>query len=297
MATATMSTYCDASSLANFNAWAYWIYQQFIAFGWVQTADTGQGAMPAVSSAPSAAGYYVIFKSSDALSSACPIYVKLEMWEASNVPNFGLQVSTGGTDGAGNLLSPVTARMYGGGTYTLAANSANNSNSLPLFASGDGGNMRLALWSQNNNASPDYYNAVGIIIARSRDSSGNQTGNFVQVWGLCQGGKPFQTVYAPSLGTTNSIDNNGYLIAPYPNVGDNSWSNGGAVAVAPVMQNVGGFSNPTPDILIGSRKDFVPGTTASITVYGVAHTYVALGAYNLSNYLQSANTAVLLRYE
>lgn len=297
MATATTSAYADGSSLTNFNAWAYWMYQQFIAFGWTQTADTGQGTFPETGSAPSAAGYYAVFKAADSLAGACPIYVKIEFWEASNVPYFGLTVSTGGTDGAGNLLSPVSQRWSGGGTYALQANGASTTNLLPLFASGDAGNIRFVLWPNTNSSSPDYYQGVAIIIARSRDSSGNQTGNYVQVWGLCNTGKAFQTVFAPSVGATNIIDNTGYLIAAYPAISSSSWSNGGAVLVSPVMQNVGGLSNPTPDILIGSNKDFPPGTTATVSIYGVLHTYVSFGANNFYNFLNGVNSAVLVRYE
>ncbi len=245
MATATMNTYCDASSLANFNAWAYWMYQQFIAFGWTQTADSGQGTFPASGSAPSSAGsYFAIFQSADTLSGACPITVKIEFWESSNTPNFGVTVGTGGTDGAGNLLAPFSQRMYGGGTYQLLAYSANASNSLACYASGDTGSIRFAMWNAGT-ANPDYYNLVYIVIARSRDASGNLTSNYVQVWTGCNSGKQFQTVFSPLVGTTNSIDSSNYLTAAFPYIsGNNSWSAGGAVCVGPVMQNIGGLSKP-----------------------------------------------------
>jgi len=275
------------------------MYQQFLAFGWTQTADTGQGAFPAVSSAPSAAGYYAIFQAADALSSAYPITVKIEFWESSNIPYFGLTVGTNGTDGAGNLLTPFSTRLYGGSgdNRSLQGQSASTTNLLPCFASGDAGNMRFGMWYNNNNVGPDYYQGVGIIIARARDSNGNQCGNYVQVWGFCYSHGAFQTVFAYGLGTTNNLDLTGTVIAAAPNLGDTSWTNSGAIMVSPVMQNIGGLSNPTPDLLVGSRKDFPPTASAVITVYGIAHTYVALSSTNLYGFVQSQNTSLLMRYE
>lgn len=299
MATATMNSYCDGSSLANFNAWAYWMYQQFIAFGWTQTGDSGQGTFPQTGSAPTSAGaYYAIFQSTDTVSPTCTITVKIEWWESSNTPNFGITVGTNGTDGAGNLLAPYTQRIYGGGTNSLVAYSANSSDLLASYASGDAGSIRFAMWDTNNAASPDYYNMVCIIIARSRDTSGSVTGNYAQLWTICNGTKAFQTVFAPSVGTTNTIDAQGYFMAAVPyGSGSHSWSNSGAVLVAPVLQNIGGLSNPTPDLLIGSNADFQGGQSATITVYGVSHNYVAMGSPQMNTFVNGPQSCLLMRYE
>jgi hypothetical protein len=275
MATSTTNAYCDGSNLTNFNAWANWMYLQFIAFGWVQTADTGQGTFPASGSVPSTAGsYFAILKSNDATSGACPIYVKIEFWAQSNVPYFGITVGTGGTDGAGNLFQPTSQRIYGGGTYSLKASTASTTNLLPCYASGDAGSIRFAMWCSTTSQSPDYNNIVGFVVARSRDSNGLVTGSYVQLWTWCSGSNIyFQTIFAASLGTTNSIDASGYFIAPYPY--NTSWANNGAVLVSPVMQNIGGLSNPTPDLLISGISNFPAGTTSTVTVYGVTHTYLS----------------------
>jgi hypothetical protein len=294
MATASSSTLVDASTLANFNAWANWIYSQFIAFGWTQTSDTGQGAFPAVGSVPTAAGYYAIFKSADTLTASCPIYVKLEVWAASSVPTFAITVGTAGTNGAGTLLAPATTR------FTWAANGASTTNSIAVYASGDAGSIRFNLWSSTLGTSPDYYQAIHICIARSRDTSGNQTGNYVQLWcGGSSSNRFSQTVYAPGQGTTNSGDSttNSY-IAAVPMTGNTvSWSNNGAICVSPVQQNIGGLSNPTPDILVAGYADVKPGTSVNVTVYGVSHTYVACGCNQFYAWILSAACSLLLRYE
>lgn len=299
MAVSTINAYCDGSTLTNFNAWAYWMYQQFLAFGWVQTADSGQGTFPASGSVPSTAGsYYAVFQSADGLSSATKITVKLEFWaDGSNVPNFGLTVGTGGTDGAGNLLSPYTLRVYGSGGNNFKAYTANTSDLLPCFASGDSGSIRFGLWN-GGLTSPDYYNLMYIIIGRSRDGSGNATSNYVQMWaGNVQSGKFFQTVFGNN-GGANVLDNTGYLMACYPNVsGSNSWSSGGAILVSPVVQNIGGVSNPTPDFLVGSNKDFPAGATAAVTVYGTSHTYLALGSSQGNSWVNGTQSSLMMRYE
>jgi hypothetical protein len=276
------------------------MYQQFLAFGWTQTADTGQGTFPATGSAPSAAGYFAIFKSGDALSGTSPIYVKIEFWESSSIPYFALTVGTGGTDGAGNLLAPYTTRIYGGGTpMSFKAYGASTTNLLPCYASGDAGSIRFAMWCGPSTSSPDNYNIVGIVIGRSRDSSGNATGNYVQMWVWCYGGSAFQTVFASSVGGgTNNLDQTNYFIAAVPYFsGSVTWSNAGAIAVAPVLQNVGGLSNPTPDLLIGSNADFPAGATAAITVYGVSHNYLGASSHAQNAYLNGPQSTPLMRYE
>jgi hypothetical protein len=306
MATSTTNAYCDGSNLTNFNAWANWMYLNFIAFGWVQTADTGQGTFPASGSVPTTAGtYYAIFKSNDATTGACPIYVKIEFWAQSNVPYFGITVGTGGTDGAGNLFQPASQHIYGGGTYSLKASAASTTNLLPCYASGDAGSIRFAMWCSTTSQSPDYSNAVGFVVARSRDSNGLVTGSYVQLWTWCSNSYNFQTIFASSLGTTNSIDASGCFIAPYPFGMTNSWLNNGAIMVSPVMQNIGGLSNPTPDLLISGSSNFPAGTTATVTVYGVTHTYLSgtswYGTASPSSgvvaFLSSTYSTPLIRYE
>ncbi len=298
MATATTNAYADGSSLTNFNAWAYWMYQQFLAFGWTQTADSGQGTFPASGSVPSAAGYYAVFQSADGLSSATKITVKIEFWaDGSSIPNFGLTIGTNGTDGAGNLLTPYSTRIYGGGgTYNFKCQSASTTNLLPCYASGDSGSIRFCMWNAGV-SSPDEYNIVYIIIARSRDGSGNATSNYVQLWAGSYNGKFFQTVFGSNGGST-IMDTNNYVMAAYPNYsGSASWSSGGAILASPIVQNIGGLSNPTPDLLLGSNKDFVPAATAAITVYGVSHTYLACSSGQFYQFVNGPYSSLLMRYE
>jgi hypothetical protein len=297
MATATTNAYCDASTLANFNAWAYWMYQQFLAFGWVQTADTGQGTFPASGSVPTAVGYYAVFQSADSLSVACPITVRIDFWASgSNIPFFQLQIGTGGTDGAGNLNAPYSAKLAGGGTYVLQAYADDSSNLYPCYASGDAGTMRFAMFLNPALGYPAYYNPVYIIIGRSVNYAGAQTSDYATLWAGCQGGKYFQTVFNASTGGTNTFDSNNYMITPMQ-YGGSTTSQGGSVFAAPIMQNIGGLTNPTPDILLGKAGDFAGATTATVTMYNVSHTYLAINTSQFNNFISFSSTSLLMRYE
>jgi hypothetical protein len=156
--------------------------------------------------------------------------------------------------------------------------------------------MRLALFMNPTLSYPGYYNPVHITLARSRDGSGNQTGDYVMLWTACQQGIYSQTVYNVGTGGTNNLDTSGYYIAALPYMGSSS-SVGGTVAVCPAFQNIGGLTNPTPDLLVGKSGDFSAGTTASITVYSTSHTYLAVATSQFNNFLSGFTTALLMRYE
>jgi hypothetical protein len=238
---------------------------------------------------------YNVFKSADSLSIAYPIYIKIEMWAVGNVPYFGITVGTGGTNGSGSLLSPTTNRVYGGGTPSFACYIVDVSAFYPCFASGDSGSIRFGLFNQSV-ATYGTYNSVSIIVARSRDGSGNQTGDYVMLWTACNNGKTFQTVFTGGGGANNE-DITGSFIGALPSA-TTSTTFGGVTMASPVFQNIGGLSNPTPDLLVGKYADFAFGSSAAITVYNVSHNYISVGSNQVSNFLGSnSQCALLLRYE
>jgi hypothetical protein len=117
------------------------------------------------------------------------------------------------------------------------------------------------------------------VIARSNDNNGNATGSYAMVWA---GGNQvtkgsFQTVFNTTIGGVTVQDTSAQFIAALPYfTGTNNYSGayGGTTMVSPIVQNVGGVSNPVPDFLCGSCKDFPNNTTAQITVYGITSTYI-----------------------
>lgn len=291
MATATTTTYCDCSTLANFNAWANWLITQILALGWTQTADSGQATWPA-SSVPTSA-VYNIFQSADSLSTGFPIYLKLELWSSSNVPQIAVTVGTGGTNGSGTLNSPASARTV------MNPYTSDTTNQQTLYISGDAGNIRFMLFAENGHTSyPEAYNGVCCVISRSYSSSGSQTGDYVMVWWISYGqsGAYFQTVYNSGTGGANTQSTTSYLIAALP-YSSGSAAMGGTVLVSPVFQNIGGMTNPTPDLLVGHTTDFPNESPASVTVYGVSHTYMPFNSAVIGQMVYGINTAWLMRYE
>ena len=143
---------------------------------------------------------------------------------------------------------------------------------------------------------PGYYNPVYIIIGRSINYAGAQTSDYVSLWAGCQPGKYFQVVFNASTGGNNTLDSSDYVIAPMQYSGS-STSQGGSIFAAPVMQNIGGLTNPTPDVLLGMQGDFAGGSTAAITVYNVSHTYLAINTSQFHSFLSFASTSLLMRFE
>lgn len=291
MATATTTAFCDCSSLANFNAWAQWLYNQILALGWVATADSGQASWPATGSVPTSA-VYNIFKSADALSTAFPIYLKLEMWSSSNVPQIAVTIGTGGTNGSGTLSSPSSSRVV------MSSYTADTTNQQTCYISGDTGSLRFCLFGENGHTGyPESYEQICCVISRSYSGSGSQTGDYVMVWWISyqQGGAYYQTVFNSTIGGANTEATTGYFIAPNAQ-NSSSWAMGGTVLVAPVLQNIGGLTNPTPDLLVGSQTDWPNETPGNCTVYGVSHAYMPFTSQVVAP-VRSVTTSWLMRYE
>lgn len=292
MSTATTSFYADTTTLANFKAWAKWLSDFFRAAGWVNTGDTGQVDWTAIAAVPdNSAPAFDIFKSTDALSSAFPIYLKIEYYGSSGTPSFYFTVGTGGTDGAGHLTGPTTTRQ------STSCYASDITKVRTSYISGDSGSMRFIVFGPSGDTGyPGAYEPVYFCLSRSRDSSGNQTGDFVMVWfGGSQGGQRYhQAVFNANTGGALTLDTSGFMLAALPTPGTTG-SVGGNVLVSPVYQNIGGLSNPTPDILLGKYNDFADGSTTTVTVYGVSHTYIVLEEG--VSFVSAIRSSVLLRYE
>lgn len=119
MTTASTNTICSNASSANFQAWVNEIYTNLVTnCGLTQTADTGQMAVPCVTSLPgatnTAAGYY-IFRFNDTLQATSPIFIKMEFGtnaSATTNPKIWITVGTG-SSGAGTITGTVMTRVCG----------------------------------------------------------------------------------------------------------------------------------------------------------------------------------------
>lgn len=279
MATATGNYPCDNSTLANFQAWSGALYNAFIAFGWLQTSDTGQAANPP-SAVPSSAYVYWIFKSNDSQSSTLPIYVKVEIGYSSTSPRIRMTVGTA-SNGSGTITGQVTtsapweiSQPGPVGNYGNVLETNNGSTQFPCYFSGDAGEFRMYLWQ-----SVSVITGVLFVIERSKDSSGAKTADYFTVAGcanrstLVSGNfQQQQTILSGSSGNLESG-----IINPALTSGSGSGAALGTVAALPVFPVYGKVGNPMLGLMAVAAGDVADGAIVTVTnFYGGTHTAVGV---------------------
>jgi hypothetical protein len=261
------------------------------------------GATTAISSVPSASTYvYEIWNSADALSSSCLITVKMEYGQqGSQGPSLLYTVSTGGTDGAGNLNTPKTARQDIG-FYT---STHDNTTLRPCYASGNNGGFRMVLFDNGGTGFPDNYVCGGLFICRSVSTSGAATADYVFVQGVGgNGASPdaFQQVVFNSGtgGSTSQQTSSSARLFACSITGNPSGAQtgvyGSQTLVSPVFPFIGAMGNPTPDLFAGMQADFTDAATVSLSPYGTAHNYL-VWQQNVSWLPAVSGAAIIWRYE
>jgi hypothetical protein len=235
---------------------------------------------------------FEIWQSTDALSSTCPITVRVDYGQStSNTPKTWFTVGLGGTNGAGTLSTPSTT--FGAhllSTYGIDANLRNN------YASGDAGNIRIGVnWGGNLASNPSLYFQF-LCVSRSYDGTGNQTGQYVMLFAGSYNSTSQQALYPPSGGGGIAPPEFANWIALCGTTSNQSQGFAGNVAVSPVYCVVGGFSNPTPDLALGKNVDFTDATQVTVSFYNVNHNYIVCNPFNKS-FNNSALNALLMRFE
>lgn len=160
-----------ASSLDNtvFRDWGSKLSAAIQAVGFVKTSDSGQINWATVNIVAGQMVGYEIFRFNDALQATHPIFIKLEYGSVGG-SYAGFKTTVGkATDGAGNLS----------GILHQAASCPNgNSDAATNFtsyvSSGDGSMLVFSLWPAFNQSYSYFHRFV---IERSRDASGNATGD------------------------------------------------------------------------------------------------------------------------
>lgn len=272
MAISQIPHYPDCSTLANFKAWAQFISNFFTTAGWTQTTDTGQVNWSTIASVPTSSGtaVYEVWKSADAGSTACPIYIKVEYYSSSNSPSTFFTVGTGNTDGAGNLNTPKSARN------PLNVYTPDSTNLHPCYASGDSGSMRIVMFDNGGTGYPDNYIPFGFFVSRDYNTSGVIQANYVQViWLSGQGGSPIplsQTIYNPVTSGVTPADTS-TLLAALPFTTNTTGEYGANVLVSPVFPFVGALGNPNINHFVARETDFSDEASFYMTVYNTSHLY------------------------
>lgn len=165
----TFSTVLSHASDTAFRAWATELYNELVAAGLTQTADTGQLSTPVAASRPAtntAAGYW-IFAFADSLQGTAPIYLKVEVGTGGNaaIPDVVITVGTG-TNGAGTLSGVVLSRAQ------VVLNTAPSSTVTPYpsYINHAEGFFGLVFKSGANTGGQGY-----LFVCRTTDSDGDPT--------------------------------------------------------------------------------------------------------------------------
>lgn len=222
MTTSSFSTRVRHDSDANYNEWAAEFFQALSDIGLVQTADTGQVSVGALTR-PGAGSYsgYQIWRFDDSLQGSAPIYLKFEIGTANGASSTAaIRVSVGtGTDGAGTLTQTGMS-----GTLTTAreinlvnTSHANNDTAHASHFCHTEGYLGIS-WKNDgttNTAIPGLF-----FICRTSDAGGTADGRGAMIyWPRSAGGTPItQSVRFTATAAAYTVQTTapGYYLGLFP---------------------------------------------------------------------------------
>lgn len=272
------------SSSADFRTWAQGVHNALQAIGLVQTADTGQInlATVALPGGVNTAAGYEIWRLNDSLQATAPFFFKIEYGTGPALDRAGFYLTIGGgSNGSGTLTAPTSARQgYG------VAGSKSAGQTLPIYASGDG--SRFAVCVGADPASNTF--PMWLVCERTRDANGNYTADGLLACGLSQNSS-FVAVPAGSAATNLPVRNLIVPLLPACGAGSGSVHQAGSnTAVGTLVYFLGSpfYGASLVDV---ARPDVgnVVGGQFTATVLGIPHTYLALLAAGMANYLGSVD--------
>lgn len=275
MAVRTSSLTGSNSTDAGFRLWINEIHNSLIAFGWLQTADTGQINFTTVTRPVATSTYqgYAIYQMNDSLQSACPVFLRLDFGTGAgtDAPSVKTQICIGGTNGAGTLTGNITPSGF-----TIPTNSA----AIGAFScrtAGTTSSFRMAFFT--NTAL-----CFGFVVERDVNTSGVEQSTGINCLSWATG--TYASVFLEQAGGTGAVDNKWYAFVS----AQSSQAGGGNVGVGPVRTQLGPFRNPMKGMLLFSSTDFTVDTTGPVTIYGASHTYLFTRARDSAQGINSWNS-------
>jgi hypothetical protein len=226
---------------------------------------------------------YEIYYFNDAAQATCPFYIKVR-YLVSTTPRFSFTFGRG-TDGSGNLANPTTS--------TMEHLSASNGTTPYLQYMSHGPGRFSFHWRLVDGT------IKGVIsIARSVDANGAATDDYVALdyLAFAEGSHRHLLLnkyggWYPDAGSGASGNS-----TPVPQ-GQTTANYNGNVGVFPCRPYRGRADNPNMGGCIYLSADYpVALTTFNVTMYGVARTFLALGALYV-NPNANANAQFAMRYE
>jgi hypothetical protein len=240
--------------------WINEIHNSLIAFGWTQTADTGQINFSTVTRPAGTSIYqgYAIYQMNDSLQATCAVFMRIDFGTGgvADAPSMKIQLTIGGTNGAGTLTGNV-------GTQQTISKSAASATSTSCRTAGTSSSFRCCMWQDQSGAG-----AFVAAIERDLNTSGAETAtgvNFISINNLTM-----TSQFIEQAGGLGAVDNKWYAMVST----QTSQSGGGNVGLGPVRTQLGVFRNPMKTMLVYASTDFATGTTNPVTIYGVSHTYL-----------------------
>lgn len=292
MATTTFTLPGQFTTDAEFRAWGAAINAAFTAMGLVKTGDTGQIDWTTVlkpTVANTVAGYEM-WRFNDTLQATAPVFIKMEYGTGGGVTIQSLWMTVGtNTNGAGSLLGQVGAR------YRCFATTADAANYISYFS---GANNRIAFaLNANKNAS----NNIGMILSveRTKDATGADDATGICMFSM---GGSSATVFnaqdqiVPFTGVVPAADAS-------PAIASGTGTSGvfgTDVGVFPHFPVFGKALPPELGLLSYKNADIAAISQISVTLYGTAHNYLALGNNGLGYSAasrQDPNMTLAMRYE
>lgn len=263
MATRSGNVSPSNSSDAYFRAWGKWISDCFSAFGWVQTADTGQANWTTIL-APTTTWTsqgYEIWRMADALQATAPVFLKIEYGSAGTATYPWIRLTVGtGSDGAGNLTGVVFT-----GTQIYPA--SQSATAYPSYASG--ASNRIAVQMTRSSSMHFLFT-----VERTHDAAGADTNVGVMVfWQLTSSGWGSRESH---FSGSNPASYAAWNQSQFPPSGSGAMSPD--IHVYPIRCWTPGESFPSMNLVAYVATDFTDLSTYSITGYdGVSRTYLAIG--------------------
>lgn len=261
----------------NFRAWINEVHNALIAFGWTQTADTGQINFSTVTRPVAINTYagYALYAMADTPQSTCAVFIRLDFGTGgfTDGPGMKVQAAIGGTSGAGALtgnVSTVQSIAFGGVGLATVDN---------LRTAGTAGSFRF-FWGMGSDL------MWGFAIERDQATDGTDATTGLNV--LCLLTRTtVSSQFLELAGGTGPVESKWYSLIS----AQASQSGGGNVGVGPVRCTLGPFRNPMKTIVLFAKADFVLNSTNPISIYGTSHTYLMLACVTTGQALNGLNTS------
>lgn len=248
----------------NFTIWTTALHTGFL-LGWVQTTDAGQIDPYSVTYPGTGvdAGY-LIYRMNDSLQSANPVFCKIIPGGGTSVsgaPSLKLQIGTG-TDNLGNLTGATSAQRVM--TY-----SSNNGGGNSYF-SVDTDRIQCCCWAGGSTES------LFFSIERDLDSSGITTTNGIHflTWGGSVGPTAPISQFIASLSFGPAGPTEAKIVTLISS--QLSQTSNSLTGLGVVRANYGSLRNPSVNLLIGSKGEFVSEIPCYVSLYGVTRTFIPL---------------------